>query len=386
MDAIELTRKLIQIESTNPGAGEQEIGDFIRRLLEEHHVQTEHFPVQGKREIVKGVIPGRQQHPALVFICHMDTVAEGSGWSKDAFGAEVSEGRIWGRGACDMKSGTACALSVFLELADRVHQGKEHPEHSLVFIGTVDEEGDMTGAEAAVSNGWITSEDWVLDMEPTSGMIQMAHKGRTWFRMEVDGITAHASMPEKGADAIAGCAELITRVRKKIQDAPVHEELGRSTVTFGQIQGGYSPYVVSDHCVVMVDMRLVPPLNTQKAEQIVMAAAEETEAEVPGVTVSYTVTGDRPPLETHPESELMKALRASVEKVTGKGAVVSVFTGYTDTAVVAGLTGNPNCMSYGPGNLAQAHKPDEYVRTADIVRCKAVYRDLVLRLTGASSI
>lgn len=285
-----------------------------------------------------------------------------------------------------MKSGTACALSVFLELADRVEQGKEHPEHSLVFIGTVDEEGDMTGSEMAVSLGWVTSEDWVLDMEPTSGMIQMAHKGRTWFRLDVEGITAHASMPEKGADAIAGCAELITRIRKKIQNAPTHGELGRSTVTFGQIKGGYSPYVVSDHCVVTVDMRLVPPMDTKAAEQLVMAAAEATEAEVPGVKVSYTVTGDRPPLETHPESKLMLALRESVEKVTGKRAIVTAFPGYTDTAVVAGLTGNRNCMSYGPGNLAQAHKPDEYVEIADIVRCKAVYRDLVLRMTGASSI
>ena len=73
----------------------------------------------------------------------------------------------------------------------------------------------------------------------------------------------------------------------------------------------------------------------------------------------------------------MKALSESVKKVTGKDPVVSAFTGYTDTAVVAGLLGNPNCMSYGPGNLAQAHKPDEYVEIADIERCVQVYRELI---------
>lgn len=205
----------------------------------------------------------------------------------------------------------------------------------------------------------------------------MAHKGRTWFELSVEGITAHASMPEKGADAIAGIAFMIAEIRKAMAKVPTHEELGKSTVTFGQISGGYSPYVVSDHSMVTIDMRLVPPMNTQGAEKIVRKAIEIGENAVPGVKGSYKITGDRPPVETHMESGLMKALSESVKKVTGKDPVVSAFTGYTDTAVVAGLLGNPNCMSYGPGNLAQAHKPDEYVEIADIERCVQVYRELI---------
>lgn len=381
-EAIALTRRLVQIESTNPGAGEREIGEFIFDYLERSGAYTERFQVEENRYLVKGTIKGRTEHPALVFICHMDTVVKGAGWTKDAFGAESSEGKIWGRGACDMKAGLACALTAFREAAERASEKNEPPECSLVFIGTVDEEADMKGAEAAVQNGWVTGDDFVLDMEPTDGEIRMAHKGRLWFELDVNGVTAHASMPEKGADAIAGAAFMIAEIRKKISLLKPHHELGRTTVTFGQISGGYSPYVVSDHCKVTIDVRLASPGDREKAEQIIKDAIALGEREVPGVTGGYRITGDRPALETHRDSQLLRLLCRSVKNVTGHEAVVSVFPGYTDTAVIAGMTGNRNCMSYGPGDLALAHKPDEYVETEDIRRCVAVYADLICQMNA----
>ena len=383
MDAIELTKKLVQIESTDPGCYEGNIGEFILDYIKKSGAETESYDVENGRKIVRGILHGEEEHPALIYICHMDTVVKGDGWIRDAFGAEEDDGKIWGRGSCDMKSGLACALTAFTETAEAVRKSGKKLNHTLMFIGTVDEEADMKGAEAAIQQGWIDKEDWVLDMEPTSGMIQMAHKGRTWFELDVDGVTAHASMPEKGADAIAGISFMIAEIRSKMDQAPKHEELGKSTVTFGQISGGYSPYVVSDHCKVTIDMRLVPPMNTKEAEKIVEAAIKTGEKAVPGVKGSYRLTGDRPPVETHRESGLMENLIASVEKVTGEKAVVSAFSGYTDTAVVAGMTGNLNCMSYGPGNLAQAHKPDEYVEIRDIERCVEVYRELICRFEEA---
>lgn len=265
--AAELTRKLIGIESTNPGSGEDKIERFIRQFLEDCGAQVSEHCVEEGRRIVKGVLPGRVEHPALVFMCHMDTVVVGEGWSCEPFGAEVRDGKIFGRGACDMKSGMAAALTAFAKTAELMREKGIQPEHSLVFIGTVDEEGDMKGAEAAVSLNWVTEEDWILDTEPTSGEVQMAHKGRTWFVVESEGVTAHASMPEKGADAIAGAAVMITEIRRQILQAPSHEELGVSTVTFGQIEGGYSPYVVSDHCRVTVDMRLGSASHHEKGRK-----------------------------------------------------------------------------------------------------------------------
>lgn len=117
----------------------------------------------------------------------------------------TENGRLYGRGACDMKSGLACALTAFSGILKKVGQGAR-PARPLVFIGTVDEEDFMRGVEAAIRWGWATKQDWYLDTEPTDGQIQVAHKGRLWFELTMEGITAHASNPWKGADAIAAMA------------------------------------------------------------------------------------------------------------------------------------------------------------------------------------
>lgn len=137
-------------------------------------------------------------------------------------------------------------------------------------------------------------------------------------------------------------------------------------------EGGYRPFVVPDHAKVWVDMRLTPPTDTAAAINMVEQATATAEAAVPGCHGSFAVTGDRPAIERDPNSPLLAALKRVADDVTDADTTVGFFTGYTDTAVIAGKTGNRNCMSYGPGSLALAHKPNEYVPHADIVRCQQV--------------
>lgn len=319
-------------------------------------------------------LEGKTPGPALAFICHMDTVMLGEDWDADLppLGAVERDGRLYGRGACDMKSGLACALTAFSRMLQRTGRENALPERPLVFIGTVDEEDFMRGVEAAIRWGWVTKDDWYLDTEPTDGQIQVAHKGRLWFELTMDGITAHASNPWKGADAIAAMAEAVSLIRRRISACPAHHDLGISTVTFGQIEGGYRPYVVPDHCRVWIDMRLVPPTDTAAAKAIMDEAIRAAEEAIPGVKGSYVVTGDRPYVEKDENSPLLAALRAACAAADGKEAVVGSFNGYTDTAVIAGTLGNHNCMSYGPGSLELAHKPNEYVPVEDVRRCERV--------------
>ncbi|WP_195270464.1 M20 family metallopeptidase [Eubacterium sp. 1001713B170207_170306_E7] len=371
-----LTRELVRIDSSDPGAYEGAIGLKITELLESAGVAVIREQVLPGRFNVMGKIEGEIDDPALIYICHMDTVTLGGGWSVPPLAAEIKNGRLYGRGACDMKSGLACALSVFLKAA----ASGIRPRHSFIFIGTVDEEDYMRGVEAAIASGWVTEKSWVLDTEPTNGQIQVAHKGRTWFELTADGITAHASTPWKGADAIAAMAEMIAAIRRGIAETPTHHDLGRSTVTFGQINGGYRPYVVPDHCAVTIDMRLVPPTTTAAAESIVKSAIRQAEKQIPGVKGHYRITGDRPFVEKNAQSFLLNALKESCEAVTGQPASVSFFPGYTDSAVIAGTLRNHNCLSYGPGDLELAHKPDEYVPLTDIDRCEKVLADLAERV------
>ena len=379
-----LAQELLRIDSSDPGAYEGEIEHFIKRLIEQQlaqldspvldAVQIEELEVLPGRRNLMVTVPGLSDEPRLVYICHMDTVTLGDGWDADItpLGAVVRDGKLYGRGACDMKGGLACAIAALVHTLERVAADGALPRRGFSLICSVDEEDFMRGSEAAIDTGWVGSREWVLDTEPTDGQIQVAHKGRTWFEIEMTGVTAHASQPWKGADAVAAMSEVVCALRHAFAALPVHDELGSSTVTFGQIEGGYRPYVVPDHAKVWVDMRLTPPTDTAAAINLVERAIVAAEAAVPGCHGSYTATGDRPAIERDPSSPLLATLKCVTDDVTDADTTVGFFTGYTDTAVIAGKTGNRNCMSYGPGSLALAHKPNEYVPHADIVRCQQV--------------
>ena len=379
-----LAQELVRIDSSDPGAYEDEIERYIKVLVEEWLARLNHPTLDAMRveelEVLPGrrnlmvTVPGLSDEPRLVYICHMDTVTLGDGWEAGIppLGAIVRDDKLYGRGACDMRGGLACAIAVLVHALERVAADGALPRRGFSLICSVDEEDFMRGSEAAIDAGWVGSREWVLDTEPTDGQIQVAHKGRTWFEIETTGVTAHASQPWKGADAVAAMAEVVCALRHAFAALPVHDELGSSTITFGQIEGGYRPYVVPDHAKVWVDMRLTPPTDTAAATRMVEQAIAGAETAVPGCHGSYAVTGDRPAIERDPSSPLLAALKRAADVVTGADTTVSFFTGYTDTAVIAGKTGNRNCMSYGPGSLAFAHRPNEYVPHADIVRCQNV--------------
>ena len=379
-----LAQDLVKIDSSNPGAYESAIERYIKTMVEKRLERLNHPALDAVRieelEVLPGrrnlmvTVPGLSDEPRLVYICHMDTVTLGDGWDADIapLGAVVRNDKLYGRGACDMKGGLACAIAALVHTLERVAADGALPRRGFSLICSVDEEDFMRGSEAAIDAGWVCSREWVLDTEPTDRQIQVAHKGRTWFEIEMAGVTAHASQPWKGADAVAAMAEVVCALRRAFMALPVHDELGPSTITFGQIEGGYRPYVVPDHAKVWVDMRLTPPTDTASATRMVEQAIAGAEAAVPGCHGSYTVTGDRPAIERDPASPLLAALKHAADDVTGTDTTVGFFTGYTDTAVIAGKTGNRNCMSYGPGSLALAHKPNEYVPHADIVRCQQV--------------
>ena len=379
-----LAQELVRIDSSDPGAYEDEIERYIKALVEAqlerlshpvlHAVQVEELEVLPGRRNLMITVPAVSDEARLVYICHMDTVTLGDGWEADTppLGAIVRDDKLYGRGSCDMKGGLACAIAALVHTLERVAADGTLPRRGFSLICSVDEEDFMRGSEAAINAGWVGSREWVLDTEPTDGQIQVAHKGRTWFEIEMAGVTAHASQPWKGADAVAAMAEVVCSLRRAFAALPAHDELGPSTITFGQIEGGYRPYVVPDHAKVWVDMRLTPPTDTTAATRMVEQAIVAAEAAVPGCHGSYTVTGDRPAIERDPASPLLAALKCAADDVTGTDTTVGFFTGDTDTAVIAGKTGNRNCMSYGPGSLALAHKPNEYVPHADIARCQQV--------------
>ena len=250
--------------------------------------------------------------------------------------------------------------------------GKKAPGCVCLSIASMDEEDIMIGADKLIADGIVRANDYVLDAEPTNGAIKVAHKGKTWFRLDAKGVACHASTPEKGSDAVAALSEVICAINRRLRALPVHPELGPCAATFGIINGGLNLNIVPGECYCTIDMRLTPPTTNEQSIRLVEEAIAEGCANVPGTSCTYTVLAQRPAVEKDNDSYLLKMLRAATKDVTGEEAPVDFFPGYTDTAVIAATTGNRNCMSYGPGDLFYAHKPDEFVELDDITRCTRV--------------
>lgn len=371
---VTITKDLIQLESTDPGTYESKVSDYIKNYLNQLPVSvvtvSEEEILPGRKNLM-AVIAGPSDNPDLVFLCHMDTVPVGNDWTIPPFDAIERDGQIYGRGACDMKSGLACALTAFAEAALSVAHGATL-HSTLRLIATIDEEDEMRGVEGALASGWIPSNAYLLDTEPTNGDIRMGHKGRLWFHLTVHGKAAHASNPEKGADAIAGMAHIVAYIQEHISSFPKDDYFGSSSVCFGQISGGTVPYAVSDSCTVTIDMRLVPPATHLNATALLDQAIAHARTYISGISATYEITGNRPPVPYDGSSELLHRLTEAYQTVHQKDPNISVFTGYTDSAVAASALQNHNCISFGPGNLQLAHKPDESVPLQDILDCRKV--------------
>lgn len=181
-----LAQDLVRIDSSDPGAYEDEIERFIKALVEERLAQLDCPALDAVRvdelEVLPGrrnlmvTVPGLSNEPRLVYICHMDTVTLGDGWDSDLepLGAVVRDDKLYGRGACDMKGGLACAIAALVHTLERVAAEGTLPRRGFSLICSVDEEDFMRGSEAAIAAGWVGTNEWVLDTEPTDGQIQAA--------------------------------------------------------------------------------------------------------------------------------------------------------------------------------------------------------------------
>ena len=369
LEEIRLTQQMVWIESSNPSTFEAAMSKFVYDWLR-CNTSAEIFqePVHPGRDNIVAILRGKSRVHNLTYICHMDTMPAGEGWEHPPFSGEIIDGKLYGRGACDMKAGLAAAMLAFRNLS---RLGKPL-NYDFQLIATVNEEDAMTGAEQAVRDGYVNEGSYVLDAEPTDSRIQVAHKGKTWFELTTHGKTCYASMPQHGCDAIAAMAEIIARINRKLADLPVHPEMGACTATFGTIRGGWNPYIVPDACTATLDMRLTPPTTNARSVELVREAIAEGLAMVPGATCDCTVTAQRPAIEKDDDSFLLAALRKAVTNVTGEELPADFFPGYTDTAVIAALTGCRNCMSFGPGSLERAHRPNEFVPCREITRSVAV--------------
>ena len=374
------TRALIGIDSTNPGALEADCADWVEKRLRGMGLDPQRHPVQPGRDNLSVVIPGRDRTTGrFVLVSHMDTVPIGDGWTRDPFGGQIDDGLLYGRGACDMKAGLALTLG----LLEALTQSSTIPPVDIVAVYTVDEEAPgMLGAHQLVEDGLLRPDDQILAPEPSGMRLRIAQMGLRWLTLTVAGRMAHAGRAHLGTNAAHVMSHILVELEAAFAALPFDDEiLGRPRFTCGVIQGGVATNVVPALCTAELDLRIVPPLVPEDAVRMVERVAADVVRRYDDASYSVEALGARrPPVRASDDSTIVRTLRASYEKITGHPPGIGGADGheaYTDSAMIAALTGSTSSTVLGPGATDQAHTADEFVPIADIELGSALLWDMV---------
>lgn len=378
---IDDTVALVRIDSQNPGVMEGAAADWVEQRLRASGLTPVRREVEPGRDNVLATVPGAGRGPRLVLVAHLDTVPVGDGWSVPPLDGLIRDGKLYGRGACDMKGGVALAVNLVTALAE---QGIT-PPGDVVLAATVDEEAPgMLGIHELVRGGVVTADDQVLALEPSAMRLRIAQMGLRWLTLTVHGRNAHAGRAHLGIDANHVTARIIDRLKAVIADLP-HDDplLGRARFTCGVLEGGVATNVVPSRTRAMFDVRLVPPMTIDSTVELVHDVASEVVAGFPGARYDLEGLGaPRPPVRAADDAHIVRTLEAAYADITGTELPRGGGDGheaYTDASMVAALTGSTSATVFGPGSSDLAHSPDEYVPVADLELGAQVLDRLVAR-------
>jgi acetylornithine deacetylase len=316
---------------------------------------------------VNGVLEGRAPGRTLMFCGHVDTV--GVDGMEAPFVPRVDGGRMYGRGAQDMKGGVAAMIDAARLTAERgLDRGR------LILAAVVDEEYASLGADALVTT-W--KADGAVVTEPTDLHVAVGHKGFAWLDVETRGRAAHGSRPKDGRDAIMRMGRVLSRLEaldRDLQARPPHPVLGTGSLHASILRGGRELSSYPDLCRLQMERRTIVGESGETARAEVLGILRALKKEDAEFEASATLTFSRPPHELSPNHPLPTALvRAAAQ--TGYTASTTGMSFWTDAAILAGA-GVPSVL-FGPGG-AGLHSNEEYVTVAEVIACRDALRQLVV--------
>lgn len=358
-ETLDLLRALIRVPSENPPGNEDAIAGTLVSYFEGSGVTARLREVRpGRPNVVAEV--GSGDGPTLVFNGHLDTVPVGEGWTVDPFGGDVRDGRVYGRGACDMLGGVAamCTAAVALKRSGLPLTGR------LVVHGVVDEEVDAIGSQLAAEE---VEADWVVVTEPTGGKVYAFGKGQVNVEVTFTGRAAHSSVPELGHNAINDAAAFVVLVEQEHQrrlTAAAEGDVGPSTFSTGVIRGGLTGSIVPAECTVVVDRRVLPLETLDEGLADVERLVDRLRESRPGVDATIRPTLLFPPFPPSDDDNLARLVQAVIRELDAGSGEIAGFAAATDAAWYA-RRGFATVIC-GPGDGATAHQPDEWIGVDDL--------------------
>ena len=403
-EAVAFTSELIRFPTVNPpGDAYDDCARFLGRKLAAFGFETEYVDAHGRPEHttrhprvnVFGRRGGRSERPCIHLNGHFDVVPAGDGWTRDPFGGDVADGRIYGRGACDMKAGIAAAIFAL----EAIRRAGIAITGSVEVSGTVDEEsGGFAGMAFLCEKGLVSRArtDYVIIPEPLNvDRICVGHRGVYWFEITTRGRMGHGSMPFLGVSAIEHMGRVLAYVRDLqprlaartsvmpvVPEGARHPTLNINAIAGGQPVDGIQTPCVADVCRAVFDRRFLLEEGFDATRAEIVELLERAAREIPDFQYELRDLMTVHPVRTPPDSPLIAALGGAVRDVLGRDASHVASPGTYDHKHVARIAGVEHCVAYGPGILDLAHQPDEWCSVEDLVNATKVIALAVLQLAG----
>jgi len=372
-----LLRDLVKIDSVNPtlvpGArGEADASEFLCRSLREHGIAAElQEAATGRSNVVALLSPGKATNPssgkasaALAILAHIDTV--GAGDMPDPFTPHERDGRLYGRGALDIKSGVAAMCAAAIAARDAAAIKKP-----LLIAAVVDEECDSIGTEALLQR---YTADAAIVLEPTDLRLTVAHKGYAWFEITTHGRAAHGSLPSEGRDAIrmmGRVLNILDALDRKLASLEPHPLLGHGSLHASLIRGGQELSSYPAECRLQLERRMLPGESAGETEVELRTLVAGLAARDPDFRATVRGLGSRPGYEIAPDAPIVKLISEAIQTALGTQAAgpLAGMAAWTDTALLA-EAGIPGVV-FGPTGRG-LHGKEEYVELDSVTSCSEI--------------
>jgi succinyl-diaminopimelate desuccinylase len=371
-------RALIAAPSENPGGTEDQAADVAAGILSSIDAGPEVIRGEADRPSVVARV-GRADGPSLAWNGHIDTVPAGSAdtWSHPPFAGEVADGRLIGRGACDMKGPIAAALAS----AGAIRRAGVELEGSLWFHLVADEElAGIHGTKVLWERGML-DQDAAIVGEPSELQLGLAERGGAWITATALGTSAHGSQPERGVNAITSMARLLLRLTEALPDLR-HRLIGGPTVNAALIEGGSAPNVVPDRCTIQIDRRTIPG-ETDPTDVLAPfeRLAEEIRRDHPEVRITFELLEWCDAAEGPQDDPIVRLAREAVAAEAGGPPAAVGFSGITDARYYLNEARIPTVI-LGPGSLTVAHTAGEWIAVDELLMAARAYARLFVGFLG----
>ena len=375
--ATNLLRSMIRAASVNPPGGERDCAEVVYKKLASLGLEAEYIEREPGRTNVVTRLKGSRGTPVLLYNGHIDVVPPGNGWRHDPFGGEIDGGRLYGRGAADMKSGVASMVAA----VEAIVKSGARLRGDLILTAVADEEtGSLRGTRYLIENG--LKADMAVVSEPTDLRIEIANKGILWAEIITRGRGSHASRPHLGVNAIDKMHAVIGALHGvKLEGWNELFDVPPPVLSVTTIKGGTKINVIPDLCKIEVDRRLLPGETPEAALSQIKTAINSVKERDPQLETEINVLDEWPPMQVSPEEPVVKSLAGVVEKLTGGKPKLYGKAAGTDASWLVRDAGIPTVL-YGPGDPRLSHTPDENVELVTVVDAAKVFAVLAGDILG----